>query len=163
MTTCTRAILTILICCPAGCGTSAESLPSEPARTVCLDFTETNFPVEWRHEIYNKMDEDFGPHGFRITYHELGDCDYRITFGGDDAARWGIAHTAEGEAVVFTDAILKWADGYQTDVFLQGVANAAAHELGHLLGYNHTDDPTDVMSVPESASVRLFDDQRFYP
>lgn len=147
----------------AGCGPDMEQPLPIPTRIVCLDFSATAFPDDWKQAVYNNMVADFSDHGLRITFHDFDACDFLIRFGGDDATRWGVARIGERQADVFTETIQKWDALLPIDAYLQGVSNAAAHELGHLLGYSHSTDPTDVMSVPESASVRFYDDLRFYP
>ena len=158
-----RSICLLIIGIPAGCGVEPGAPLPAPIRFVCLDFSETKFPEEWRRAIYLKMVDDFTPHGYRITFHELDRCDYRIDFVGGESTLWGFAYTGDRRAEVFIDTILRDAHGLTESAYLQGVANAAAHELGHLLGKDHVDDLADVMSVPESASVRFFDDLQFKP
>ena len=46
------------------------------------------------------------------------------------------------------------------DEIAQAIANVASHELGHLLGLNHTEDTDGVMDITASAN-RLMQDQDF--
>lgn len=149
--------------CSGSCGLDATAPLPAPLYKVCLDFSASGFPAEWQQIVYNHMVVDFSAFGYRITFHDLSDCDYRIILGGNDERYWGLACPADHVAWVYTDSILKWAQHVDASAYLQGVANATAHEFGHLIGRDHSEDPTDIMSVPESAAVRFHEDLVFRP
>ena len=78
-----------------------------------------------------------------------------VYFGAEDANNVGLAATIDygnrnkqHNAIVYTRNFAKYIPyGYTYRDLAQGFANVAAHELGHLLGLNHTDLPLDVMNV----------------
>ena len=92
----------------------------------------------------------------------------RIYFGVFDSALLGVAegvdeyNATEGqEAMVFTDTFEAFMQlNPSVSEMAQAIANVASHEIGHLLGLVHTDDPEDLMDV--TASLRqLMRDQNF--
>ncbi len=92
----------------------------------------------------------------------------RLYFGTFDAALLGVAEgvdefnsDAVQEAIVFTDTFQAFMliDPTVSEM-AHAIANVASHEVGHLLGLVHTDDPLGVMDV--TASLRdLLEDQEF--
>jgi hypothetical protein len=78
-----------------------------------------------------------------------------VHFGGHHATNVGLASNVDygnrqprQTAVVYVENFAKYIKhGYTLEDIAQGLANVAAHELGHLLGCNHTADPADVMNV----------------
>lgn len=78
-----------------------------------------------------------------------------IHFGTEDTRNVGLASSIDygnrakaQQAIVYTQNFAKYIPyGYTYVDIATGFANVAAHELGHLLGLNHTDLPADVMNV----------------
>lgn len=91
-----------------------------------------------------------------------------IYFGGFDRSVFGIAEDVDVLNMNRCDDALIFAETFSPAVFSRtpsaaelGVAigNVAAHEAGHLLGLNHTDDDTDLMDDQSPADAFLFDQE----
>ncbi len=89
----------------------------------------------------------------------------RLVFGGYDANLLGLADSVDyynanpsEEAMIFTDTFQLFMPLNPT-VQQMGIAlaNVAAHELGHLLGLNHTVDRTELMDTTAPAQDLLVD------
>jgi hypothetical protein len=127
--------------------------PELPETTVCIDFTSGGFSHDDVNFIKARLEEDFGPYGYRFIVWSNG-CDLRLVFGGNNSeypTYYGLSQLEEGVSHVYTGRMLvDWLPTRPHDLFLQGVANTAAHELGHQIAGNgqHSDDWNNVMSVP---------------
>jgi len=88
-----------------------------------------------------------------------------VFFGTFDAELLGVADNVDEynarqvqEAIVFTDTFEAFfVVGPTLDELSSAMANVASHEVGHLLGLNHTRDPRGVMDVTASLRQMLVD------
>lgn len=141
---------------------SAINVPSFDAANISPDFRgQTSAMVS---QVVNRVREQFAPYDITILSTSEGPISEssasRIYFGAFDSALLGVAEgvdeynaTRSQNAIVFTDTFEVFNSIRPTVAGMsQAMANVAAHEIGHLLGLVHTQDPRDIMDV--TASLR---------
>ena len=165
------------------------ALPSPPSVTpapvsdqaVYLDFRGGTGYVSW--SVYNlgegwsgdhefiqaALAEDYPSMGFHLAPPAIPFS--TLYFGGTATPSLGRATQDHGNldpsdtAVIFTGNYYYYFPMLDEAEITQMIANTAAHELGHLIGLVHTDDPNDVMAgtprmVPLTRNLAIhWDDQ----
>ena len=110
--------------------------------------------------------------GLEVVFYEDGDPSIpevprsTVYFGTYNAALLGLADSVdyyngvpEQHAIIFTDTFaLFMVLSPSVDEMAQCLANVASHEVGHLLGLNHTQDPTSIMDITATAYQMLQDE-----
>lgn len=90
----------------------------------------------------------------------------RLYFGNFSADFLGLADNVDvgnlvpdQKAIIFTETLAQWEILQPSlEQVAQAIANVASHELGHLLGLDHTGEAGDVMAVARSAGQMLDND-----
>ncbi len=122
--------------------------------------------------VQNELEDRFD--GYGVDFYTTSDPGLvddgtyaRLVFGGQSFSTFGLAQSVDhynqnpvDEAIIFTDG---WANAFShlptvNDLFTS-LGNVAAHEMGHLLGLEHTADVTGLMDSAGTADTILVDQQ----
>lgn len=91
-----------------------------------------------------------------------------VHFGGFDQTMFGIAEDVDLYNLEYCDDAIIFAESFSPVVFSRApsavelgtaIGNVAAHEAGHLLGLNHTNDDLDLMDDQSPADAFLLDQE----
>lgn len=133
-----------------------------------LDPTWGDHTGEMKQLVMNNLREVYTGLNVQFYFDEDGNLPTdnvlsRVYFGAHDANNVGLAANVDygnnyqqQACIVYTQNFSKYAGyGYSYQDIAQGFASVAAHELGHLLGCNHSDLPADVMNVSPTVADLL--------
>jgi hypothetical protein len=152
-------------------GTTPIDVPAFNAASI--DSTYANQTAHMISDIEDAVRDDFADYDVEIhttAGGDLPDTPYTtIYFGASSSAFLGLADYVDyynanlnQRAIVFIETFsLFMPYRPSTATMAQVIANVASHELGHLLGLNHTADPTELMDSTATAG-QMLPDQDFH-
>ena len=114
---------------------------------VFLDFRPCNISECQIDKVKAGLKEDFAQFRFKYSQTNPNRPYYHLIFtdGNPEMEIYGLAFSDTRTAYIYTNAIqITCSDWYPEDFnevsTAQGIANVAAHELGHLIGFEHISD-----------------------
>jgi hypothetical protein len=140
-----------------------DPISFDPFDGAMIGEAYTDHTQELKDVIVREMQADYAAYNVVIMSSDDGsppDGPYSIVhFGGSESGLLGLADNVdnynqepEQDAIVYVENFAPyWTMQLEPDEMAVMIANVASHELGHLLGLYHTQDPDDIMDTTGSA------------